>query len=232
MALLDALCQTGDVTRGEDAGRTRDVLEVPVRLGEISLVLMDTAGLRETGDTVEQIGVSRARQAIRDADLVLYVTDSRTGLVQEDLEVLEKLDLSKVIVLFNKTDLLPEAGAPAYGADSIGESADRGPFEEIPFSAVTGKGLKMLEQAVLKRFYREEIRENRQVFITNLREKECLREADEALLLVEEGLLSGAGEEVLTIDLMNAYTALGKIIGEAVGEDVIDRVFEKFCMGK
>ncbi|MBP5255170.1 MAG: tRNA uridine-5-carboxymethylaminomethyl(34) synthesis GTPase MnmE [Lachnospiraceae bacterium] len=208
------------------AGTTRDVLEVPVRLGDISLLLMDTAGLRKTGDPVEQIGVDRAEKAIREADLVLYVTDSEKGFLPEDREILKTLDPRKVIVLSNKTDLLADH-SPAGSGEPIPEA-----YEVLPFSALTGEGLETLEDAVLKRFLSAEIIENEQVFVTNLREKMCLQEAEESLVLVEEGILCAVGEEVLTIDLMNAYTALGKIIGESVGEDVIDRIFEKFCMGK
>ena len=208
------------------AGTTRDVLEVPVQLKDVSLILMDTAGLRDTEDTVEKIGVGRAKEALSQADLVLYLIDAAEGENEEDRRTLMQLrkEQKKVLVLYNKTDLVGNTDSPRESAGSD--------EEVIEISAKTGLGMETLSERICALFYQGEIRSNEEIVITSARHKALLSEAEKALTLVLEGLSMQVSEDLLNIDLTDAYAALGKIVGEAVGEDVIDHIFEKFCMGK
>ena len=219
----------------EIAGTTRDVLTEEILLRGISLILMDTAGIRETEDRVEKIGVDRAREAMSEADLVLYMTDATEGLTEEDLAVLQNLRNRHVIILLNKQDLLK--------SEHITETDDRlnsekqkltacPEFRLLPFSSVTKEGLEALENEIVGMFTKGELGFNEEIIITSLRQKELLRQALEALQLVKEGADADVPEDLLNIDLLNAYRALGEILGEEVDDDVVNRVFEKFCMGK
>lgn len=210
----------------EIAGTTRDILEETVRLKDISLILMDTAGIRKTEDIVEKIGVDKAKEALSDADLILYLIDAKVGETEEDREVLDSLDKKKVIVLKNKTDLIDQDEKQDH------EKETDTSLYQLNFSALTGEGLESLENKILQMFEKQEIVMNDEVIITNERQKACLIRAENALKLVREGIENGASEEFLTVDLMDIYSSLSQIIGEEVGEDVINRVFEKFCMGK
>lgn len=225
-SLLNILAGYEKAIVTEVAGTTRDVLEEQVRIGELSLLLMDTAGIRTTDDRVEKIGVDKAKAAIRDADLVLYVIDSQAGVTAEDLEVLDACREKKVILLYNKTDL--------YGEKTVKPKLPEGheDMPAIPFSAVTRRGLDILEEMIISMFDRNDIAFNDEVMITSVRHKKLLEDAFESLGLVTEGIESAVSEEFLTVDLMNAYASLGEIIGEEVNDDVVNRVFEKFCMGK
>ncbi len=205
----------------EIPGTTRDVLETHVSLGPLSLILMDTAGLRETGDQVERIGVERAKEAIEAADLVLYVLDGSEGETAEDLEALSELSGKPVIVLRNKADLLVTRAenAPSSGG-------------EILFSCLTGEGLRELEDRIISLFDAQKLTFNDEVVITNERQKALLRKALRSLELTEQGVAAQLSEEFLASDLTDAYASLSEILGEAVSDDVIDRVFERFCLGK
>ena len=217
----------------EIAGTTRDVLTEEILLRGISLILMDTAGIRETEDRVEKIGVNRAREAMADADLVLYLVDATEGLQEEDLSELQRLQNSHVIVLLNKQDLLQRNDTAEEQINVEKQKfADFPELRLFPFSSVTREGLDTLEEEIVSMFTKGEIGFNEEIIITSLRQKELLRQALESLRLVKEGAEICVSEDLLNIDLLNAYRALGEILGEEVDDDVIDRVFEKFCMGK
>ncbi len=215
----------------EIAGTTRDVLREQVQIRGISLCLMDTAGLREASDPVEQIGVNRAREAIEEADLVLYVADAALGLSEEDLQTIRSCEKQEVILLMNKTDLLQDtenetvlaAREQFFGCPKV---------HVMPFSAKTGEGQKKLEDLIVSLYDAEKLLYNNEVTITSARQKELLRKAKESLSMALQGAELGVSEDFLNVDLMNSYRALSEIIGEEVTDDVIDRVFEKFCMGK
>ena len=205
----------------EIPGTTRDIVEETVRLGELTLLLMDTAGIRETLDPVEKIGVDRARNAVSEADLVLYLVDGTAGKTAEDEENLASLPPEKTVILYNKADALDEETR-----QRINENGG------LLFSCKTEEGLKTLEQIVTDRFLAGEISFNETVILTSERQIALLHEALEEVREVRNGIRDGVSEEFLSADLLSAYTSLGKIIGEAVGDDVADRIFEKFCMGK
>ncbi len=206
------------------AGTTRDILEEHIVLHGISLKMIDTAGIRETDDTVEKIGVDRARKSAADADLILYVVDASVPLDENDKEIMELLENKKAIVLLNKSDL-----------DTVVDEYSLKDMVNAPvlwISAKTESGIQTLEDTIKELFFTGEINFNDEVYITNVRHKLALEEADKSLSLVENSVQMGMPEDFFTIDLMSAYESLGSIIGEAVGEDLVNEIFSKFCTGK
>ena len=201
-----------------------NILEEYITLHGISLKIIDTAGIRETKDIVEKIGVDRAREMAQKADLILYVVDSSVPLDENDEEIMEMLTGKKAIILYNKTDLQPEI-QPEILKEKTGHPV-------IPISAKEEKGITKLEEQIKDMFFGGEISFNDEVYITNARHKAALEEADRSLDLVRNSIEMGMPEDFFSIDLMNAYENLGKILGESVGEDLVNEIFSKFCMGK
>ena len=212
------------------AGTTRDTLEEKVNLGGVTLVLVDTAGIRQTEDVVEKIGVKRSRESVRDADLILYVADSSTRLDENDQEIMELLKEKKAVVLLNKTDL--EAVTTEESLVEKLREAGVDKTEIIPISALENKGLERLSEKVKEMFFGGELSFNDQVYITNARQKQALLEAHRSLIQVGESIEAGMPEDFFSIDLMSAYEALGRILGESLGEDLVNEIFSKFCTGK
>lgn len=223
-SLLNLLIGENKAIVTDIAGTTRDILEEYITLHGITLKVIDTAGIRETEDIVEKIGVGRARETARTADLILYVVDSSTPLDENDEEIIHMLDGKKAIVLYNKTDLIPVV--------DIEELKKRIGHPVIPISAKEETGILELEEEIKFMFFSGEISFNDEVYITNARHKAALEEAQKSLELVKNSIEMGMPEDFFSIDLMNAYDNLGKIIGEAVGEDLVNEIFSKFCMGK
>lgn len=208
------------------AGTTRDVLEETISLGGITLNLVDTAGIRETKDVVEQIGVERARTCARDADLILYVVDSSTALDENDGEILSFLSEKKAVILLNKSDLQ----AVTTQEELMRRTQGKDPV--IGISLKEHIGIDRLEEVVREMFYQGELSFNDEIYITNARQKNALLQAAESLKRVMESIEMGMPEDFFSIDLMGAYESLGRIIGEEVGEDLVNEIFGKFCMGK
>ena len=206
------------------AGTTRDVLEEYINLHGITLKMADTAGIRQTEDVVEKIGVGKAKELAKDADLILYVVDSSTPLDENDHEIMKMLEGKKAIVLYNKTDL-----DPAVTTEDIRALVSH---PVIPVSAKEETGIGELEEQIRKLFFQGEITFNDQVYITNARHKEALTDALASLKMVEQSIIDDMPEDFFSIDLMSAYESLGRIIGESVGEDLVNEIFSKFCMGK
>ena len=191
------------------AGTTRDVLEEQMSLSGISLNIIDTAGIRETEDVVEKIGVKKAKTYAKDADLVIYVVDSSTQLDENDEEIMELIRDRKAIVLLNKMDL-----DPVTTEEMIRERLDK---PVIPISAKEEQGIDRLEQTVKDMFYDGNLSFNDQIYITNMRQKAALSEALESLKQVMTSIQNQMPEDFFSIDLMNAY---------------VNEIFSKFCMGK
>ncbi|MCD7737882.1 MAG: tRNA uridine-5-carboxymethylaminomethyl(34) synthesis GTPase MnmE [Lachnospiraceae bacterium] len=216
------------------AGTTRDVLEENIRIQGLGLNIVDTAGIRNTEDIVEKIGVERALSCAEDADLIVYVVDSSTSLDDSDYEIIDFIQDKKVIILLNKSDLeekTDENSLKSVLEDQLGnEKADD--IVMIKTSAKDKSGLDEFEGAVRTLFFQGKLSLDDEIVITNLRHKEALMDACESLKLVLKAAQDGMPEDFLSIDLMNAYTSLGYIIGEEVGEDLIEEIFSKFCMGK
>ena len=206
------------------AGTTRDVLEEQMSMSGISLNIIDTAGIRNTEDVVEKIGVKKAKSYAKDADLIIYVVDSSTQLDENDEEIMELIRDRKAIVLLNKADL-----DPVTTEAQIKERLDK---PVISVSAKEEQGLDQLELTVKNMFYDGKISFNDEIYITNIRQKAALTEALESLNQVSESIQNQMPEDFFSIDLMNAYEELGSITGETVGEDLVNEIFSKFCMGK
>lgn len=220
------------------AGTTRDVLRETVRLGNICLNVVDTAGIRETEDTVEKIGVKRALEYADDADLVIYVVDASVALDENDREIISFIKDKNRIVLLNKTDLMSKVTEKEI-EDLFEEimknqlkDASNQSLKVVKTSFKEGSGMEEFEQAVKEMFFRGEIQSSNEIVITNMRHKKALEEAYASLTLVKKSLEEGMPEDFYSIDLMDAYASLGRIIGEEVDDDLVEEIFSKFCMGK
>lgn len=214
------------------AGTTRDVLQETVRLGGISLHMIDTAGIRHTEDTVEKIGVERAKKYAESADLVVYVVDSSVDLDDNDKEIISIIKDKKVIVLLNKSDLSNAVTEDKIISMFHDNSYDCNKMTVIKTSTLEGIGLEEFEKIVKDMFFHGEIKSSNETVITNMRHKEALQEALDSLKLVRKSLEDDMPEDFYSIDLMNAYAVLGRIIGEEVDDDLVEEIFSKFCMGK
>ncbi len=223
-SLLNALIGEDRAIVTSVAGTTRDTLEEQIQLQGVSLLLVDTAGIRETEDIVEKIGVERAMQAAEGADLILYVVDASESLNADDVRIMEFIRGKKAIVLLNKTDL-PPAVTQQLLEERTGQPV-------LPVSMKKQEGLEALSDLVQRLFEHQEIRMNAEVIITSARHAALLRNAEQALREVLRSIEMGLPEDFFTIDLMRAYTELGYILGEEVSEDLVNEIFSKFCMGK
>lgn len=223
-SLLNTLAKQDRAIVTDIEGTTRDVLEEQINLGGLLLNLVDTAGIRETDDYVESIGVEKAKKYAKDADLVIFVVDASRQLDQNDHEIMDMIKDSKVIVLLNKSDM-----------DTVVDKAEINKYlnsSVISISAKEQTGINQLEAQIKDMFFEGKISFNEEIYITNARHKNLLKEARESLLLVKQGAEAGMSEDFLTIDLMTAYEKLGLIIGEEVEDDLAKQIFSKFCMGK
>ena len=223
-SLLNALLGEERAIVTEIAGTTRDTLEETISLGGICLNIIDTAGIRESDDTVERIGVSRAREAAKKSDLIIYVADGSEDLDENDEEIIEMIKDRKAIVLLNKTDLITKL--------SVEELEEKTGRPVIPISALEGTNLEAVEETIREMFFAGEISFNDEVYITNVRQKQEIGDALAALDRVEESLTAGMPEDFYSIDLMEACETLGLITGETAREDLVDTIFREFCMGK
>ena len=214
------------------AGTTRDALEENIKIGNINLHIIDTAGIRYTKDEVEKIGVGKAKQFAKDADLILYIVDSSVSLDENDEEIMKLTVGKKVIVLFNKSDLESVLGIERVKEKMISSGNMEDNIRFIKISAKNNIGMDILEETVKDMFFHGEIELKDEVMITNMRQKEAIMEAIESLSFVLKSIRDEMPEDFLTIDLMNAYESLGKIIGEEIGEDLVNEIFSKFCTGK
>ena len=206
------------------AGTTRDILEEHIYLQGISLNVVDTAGIRNTDDVVDKIGVSRAMDAAEDADLIIYVVDGSRDLDENDYQIMDFIKERKAVVLLNKSDLEQVV--------SVDEIIEKSGHSVIAISAKREDGIDKLEEEIKSLFYEGEIDFNDQVMITNVRHAQALKEAYDSVLMVERSIEDGMAEDFYSIDLMNAYEKLGLIVGESVEDDLVNEIFSKFCMGK
>ena len=211
-------------------GTTRDTLEETILLDSIMLHVMDTAGIRQTADVVEQIGVEKARSSADKADLILYVVDSSRGLDENDYLIMDFIKDKKAILLLNKTDLKPVTTKEILEEKLSTLSEQK--FEIVAISAKEEQGIEQLEEILKEMFYEGKISFNDEIYITNMRQKEAIAEGLESLKQVMESIMNQMPEDFYSIDLMNAYEVLGRVIGEAVEEDLVNKIFKEFCMGK
>lgn len=206
------------------AGTTRDALQESVRLGGLMLNLIDTAGIHNTEDTVEKIGVDRAKQYIEQADFILFVVDGSEEWSDEDEQILPLIAQKKGIILLNKADLKAKV-SELFLKDKLS-------WDTIAFSNETKQGLQQLEQYITDKFERGDLQFNDQICLTSIRHKNAVMQAVNALHRVEKSIKDGMPEDFFTIDLMEAYQQLGLINGDTATEDLVNKIFEEFCMGK
>ena len=192
--------------------------------------MIDTAGIHDTEDVVESIGVERAIKYAKDADLVLYVVDTSVPLEEADYTIMEMIQDKTVIIVCNKSDLeqvvtkeMIQEKSSLFGMNHV---------EIVSISAKENTGIEELEKTVEKMFFQNTIQMNDEVVITNIRHKTALEEALSSMKLVRQSVSDDMPEDFYSIDLLGAYSALGRIIGEEVDDDVVNEIFSKFCMGK
>lgn len=216
------------------AGTTRDVLEESIKLHGVGLNIIDTAGIRDTSDEVEKIGVEKARKYAGNADLVIYVVDSSVPLDENDEEIIKLIAEKKIIVLLNKTDLDSKVSQEdIYEVFSnVIEAYDKKDITVIKTSTKENIGIDEFELSIKNMIFNGKIAVNDEIYITSQRHKEALIEAYDSMQLVLSSLADYMPEDFYSIDLMSAYASLGRIIGEEVGEDLVNEIFSKFCMGK
>ena len=234
-SLLNLLLGQDRAIVTEIAGTTRDLLTETINLQGMTLLVTDTAGIRDTDDTVEKIGVERARQSIEEADLLLWMVDSSVSLDENDNSIAALLSGRRSIILLNKTDLEEQTGVEdvrkLLHLNHIRVEADN-MTQIIPFSTKEGTGYDAFVRMLKDLFFHGKLSWNDEVVITNARHKQLLEQAAESLDCVSDSLDDGMSEDFFSIDLMSAYESLGAIIGEEVGEDLADEIFSRFCMGK
>ena len=205
-------------------GTTRDVLEENINFNGLSLKIIDTAGIRNTSDIVEQIGVNKAKDMAKDSDLIIFVVDGSKELDENDKDIINLIKDKQAVILVNKSDI-----DTVININELKQISNR---DVITFSAKTGDGIDSLEEEIRDMFYSGKVTYNDQVYITNARHKEALENACESLKQVKNSVQACMPEDFYSIDLMDAYADLGLIIGESVEDDLVNEIFSKFCMGK
>ena len=208
-------------------GTTRDVIEETVKFGKTSLRILDTAGIHDSDDKVELIGIKKAWEKVAESDLVLYVIDGYAGIDEEDRKIINDIKDKNVIIIINKIDLKEE-----FSNEETEEIRKEFEFEVVGTSAKNGYGENELKEIINKMFFNGEISFNDEIYITNVRHKELLKESNSALGHVLESIEIGMPEDFYSIDLMGAIDKLNEIIGGNLSEDLVDEIFSKFCTGK
>jgi len=230
-SLLNMLLGEDRAIVTEIAGTTRDALHEAINLHGISLNMIDTAGIHETQDVVEKIGVERAKKYAIDADLILYV-----NIDEDDQNIISLLDGKKAIILLNKSDLENKITEESLKENLVKRLKHSEDIRILRTSTIDpsseNSGMEELEETIRNMFFEGELKHNNELVVTNLRHKEALQDALHSLQLVERSIEDGMPEDFYSIDLTSAYASLGKIIGEEVDEDVVNEIFSKFCMGK
>ncbi|REE56371.1 tRNA modification GTPase trmE [Paenibacillus taihuensis] len=224
-SLLNALVQENKAIVTDIPGTTRDVIEEYVTLGGIPLRLLDTAGIRETADVVERIGVERSRTALEEADLILFVLNVNEPLHPDDQLLMEKLRGRPVVVLLNKTDLPSVLDTSAvesiFPADAI-----------VKLSVLHEQGLEELEGVISRMFFSGELESADMTYVSNVRHITLLNHAKQSLVDAIEATEIGIPIDIVQIDVRTAWEQLGELIGDSVADSLIDQIFSQFCLGK
>lgn len=223
-SLMNVLLKKERAIVTDIAGTTRDVLEEQMNLNGITLNIIDTAGIRDTEDIVEKIGVDKAKDYLVNADLIIYVVDSSTLLDENDEKIMEMIKDRTALVLLNKSDL-----DTVTTEEMIASHLDQ---KIIKVSMKENQGVDELENAIKELFFHGKVELNDEVYITNARHKAALSNAKDSLNMVLDSIAMEMPEDFYSIDLMNTYEELGNILGESLGEDLVNEIFSKFCTGK
>ncbi|NLO76297.1 MAG: tRNA uridine-5-carboxymethylaminomethyl(34) synthesis GTPase MnmE [Clostridia bacterium] len=227
-SLLNTLLKTKRAIVTDIPGTTRDTIEEFYNLGGIPLLLIDTAGIRDSDDLVEKIGVQKTKEIVEQADLVLYIFDLIQGITPEDQAYLSKIPSEKVLILVNKIDLLTD------GAETtLRNIRERLPqFRVLLISATEQLGIQELEEEIKNIFFTEGWEIKDKAYLTNIRHKTALEKAEQALASAQKTLQTGLPLDLMVIDLKTVLGFLGEITGETVDEEIIDQIFSQFCLGK
>ena len=220
-SILNLLARENRAIVTEIAGTTRDVIEERITLGDVVLNVYDTAGIRKTADVIESLGIDKSKEYIKNAELVLFVVDTKDGIDDEDREIFESLNKKNVLVIFNKTDV-----------GNLGFCDLFDGFPQIRLSAKTGDGLSELTSAIKKMFNLGKITAGDNTAITNLRHKDALNSAYNSISSAITALYDCVPYDIVSIDLMDCAAALGEITGKTVSEEIVDKIFAHFCLGK
>ena len=246
-SLLNVLAGKERAIVTEIPGTTRDALEEQIYLDGLSLQIIDTAGIRETADWIEQLGVDKAKEYVENSDLVIYVVDASRPLDENDKKIWQLLYDKRFIVLLNKSDLITvvskEMLQEAFSQKNADEEVTKADSEystnlltnNIPMIDVSAKeeeGIEEFSRMLKKMFLKKDFSFNEEVFISNIRQKNALTQAYQSLQKVIDSIANRLPEDFYSIDLMSAYEALGQITGESIGDDLINEIFSKFCVGK
>ena len=218
-SLLNMLLKEERAIVTEIAGTTRDTIEECVTIKGITLRLIDTAGIRETEDVVENIGVEKSKDALKNAELVLFLLDGSKGFLPEDEEILNQIGDKNHIILINKIDL-----------ENKNIELDNPNIVRI--SAKTGEGIKELENKIEEMFNLKKLETENEFIVTNIRHKDLLNKAKNGLKQAKETVVNGLPIDMISINIKTAIESLGEILGESISEDVLNKIFEKFCVGK
>ena len=228
-SLLNALLNDNRAIVTDVPGTTRDSIEEAYNLDGVQLQLIDTAGIRETEDIVEAIGVNKSRSLLNQADLVLVILDGSAEIEEEDIQLVEEAMKRPTIILFNKKDLgfSPSAGAFRQKLrDKYPES------KMLDISAQEAEGLDQLQEAILDLFFQDDIYHSHDTMITNMRHSQLLSEAKEELEEAMNDLEMGFTLDAVEVYCRSTYKKLAEITGEAMDDDILDKIFSDFCVGK
>ena len=220
-SLLNALLEEEKAIVTDIAGTTRDIVEGEIHLGDFTLSIMDTAGIRQTEDVVEKIGVQKSLQYMKEANLVLAVLDGSMPLTQEDKDLLEQLNPNKTIVILNKKD-----------KGLVISKEDLKDFQTVPMSTLEIEGVEPLKAQIQNMFAQEKLEENDTEILLNARQVALAEKANQLLKTVEHSLQEGVELDMLSLDLKEILDTLGMITGESYSEEILDTLFENFCVGK
>lgn len=224
-SLLNALLQEERAIVTDIPGTTRDTIEESIKIGGVPLILMDTAGIRETENKIERIGIERAKKSMEKADLIMAVIDGSRPLSEEDRALLASLRGRKALVILNKYDLPQEI-------ETRDVKALAGDIPVVPISARYGSGMAELEEELHHITQHQDVSAGRELFLTNLRHVDLVKKALAAVRRAEESIRSGMPADCITIDVAEAWHTLGEITGDTVDQELINSIFERFCVGK
>lgn len=224
-SLLNALAESERAIVTNVPGTTRDVIEEYVNIGGVPLRIVDTAGIRETDDIVEKIGVEKSQAWIEEADLILFLLDVSREISDEDEEIFRLIEGKKALIILNKSDLTAKIEREEIEKRASGHTV-------LTIAAQTGEGLESLKEAICKLVYEGTVKQEESILLTNTRQIHLLEQSAASLRGAEETIMAGMPADCIVIDLKGAWETLGEVTGDHVGDDIIDQIFTQFCIGK
>jgi tRNA modification GTPase len=226
-SLLNALLKESRAIVTDIAGTTRDIIEEFLNIDGIPIKIVDTAGIRDTDDVVEKIGVERSKEFFNKADLVLVMLNAGEALTDEDREILSYIHDREVIVLVNKTDLEAKIDYDELSS-LVGDHKER----IIKMSVTTGEGIEAVEKEISSLVYKGDVKKDESTYVTNIRHKDALEKASQSIADAIQSTEMDMALDFIEVDIKNTYEFLGEISGDTLEENVIDKIFSNFCLGK